>query len=145
MPGYYLRLSLKSLRRTPGLTALMVCAIALGIAACIMTLTVYHTMSGNPIWWKSNVLYAVTMDSWEATLPYDPRRPTLPPWQLTYRDATYLQQSDIPKRSVVMTQLRGMLSGGPGQSLPLQVDARRPPFGGHADDLTAGNREALEC
>jgi putative ABC transport system permease protein len=124
MLGYYLRLSLKSLRRTPGLTALMVCAIALGIAACIMTLTVYHTMSGNPIWWKSNVLYAVTMDSWGADMPYDPTRPALPPWQLTYKDATYLQQSGIPKRSVVMAQLRGMLSGVPGQSLPLQVSTR---------------------
>lgn len=124
MLGYYLRLSLKSLRRTPGLTALMICAIALGIAACIMTLTVYHTMSGNPIWWKNNVLYAVTMDSWEANLPYDPEHPTLPPWQLTYKDATYLQQSTIPKRSVVMTQLRGMLTGVAGQSLPLQVSTR---------------------
>ena len=124
MLGYYLRLSLKSLRRTPGLTALMICAIALGIAACIMTLTVYHTMSGNPIWWKNNVLYAVTMDSWEANLPYDPAHPTLPPWQLTYKDATYLQQSTIPQRSVVMTQLRGMLTGVAGQSLPLQVSTR---------------------
>jgi putative ABC transport system permease protein len=124
MFGYYLRLSLKSLRRTPGLTALMVCAIALGIAACIMTLTVYHTMSGNPIWWKNNVLYAVTMDSWEASRPYDPQRPTLPPWQLTYKDATYLAQSAIPKRSVVMTELRGMLTGVAGQSLPLQVSTR---------------------
>lgn len=124
MLGYYLRLSLKSLRRTPGLTALMVCAIALGIAACIMTLTVYHTMSGNPIWWKNNVLYAVTMDSWEAARPYDPDHPTLPPWQLTYKDATYLAQSGIPKRAAVMTELRGSLSGVAGQSLPLHVLTR---------------------
>ena len=49
MLGYYLRLACKSFRRTPGLTALMVGAITFGIAACIVTLTVYHTMSGNPI------------------------------------------------------------------------------------------------
>ncbi len=33
MLGYYLHLALKSLRRTPGLAALMIGAIALGIAA----------------------------------------------------------------------------------------------------------------
>ena len=42
---YYIRLAFKSFRRTPGLTALMVCAIALGIGVCVMTMTVYHAMS----------------------------------------------------------------------------------------------------
>jgi len=56
MLGYYLWLAAKSFRRNPGLTALMVGAIALGISTCIVTLTVYHAMSGNPIWWKNNVL-----------------------------------------------------------------------------------------
>ena len=124
MLRYYLRLALTSLRRTPGLTALMVCAIALGIATCIVTLTVYHAMSGNPIWWKNNVLYAVTMDSWTASEPYDTKHPSLAPPQLTYKDATYLFQSDIPKRKVVMTQLLGMVSGAPGQSVPLHVMTR---------------------
>ena len=124
MLGYYLRLALNSLRRTPGLTALMVCAIALGIAACIVTLTVYHAMSGNPIWWKNNVLYAVTMDSWDPGPPFDPQHPTLPPPELTYKDATYLARSDIPKRKVIMTQLLGMLNGAPGQSVPLRVMTR---------------------
>jgi putative ABC transport system permease protein len=121
---YYLRLALNSLRRTPGLTALMVCAIALGIAACIVTLTVYHAMSGNPIWWKNNVLYAVTMDSWPADRPYDPTHPTLPPPELSYKDATYLLKSDIPQREVIMTQMMGMVSGAPGQSVPLRVMTR---------------------
>jgi putative ABC transport system permease protein len=121
---YYLRLAFNSLRRTPGLTALMVCAIALGIAACIVTLTVYHAMSGNPIWWKNNVLYAVTMDSWDPGTPYDSKHPTLPPPQLTYKDATYLASSNIPKRKVIMTQLTGMLNGAPGQAVPLRVMTR---------------------
>lgn len=122
MLSYYLRLAVKSLRRTPGLTALMVCAIALGIATCIVTLTVYHAMSGNPIWWKSHVLYAVTMDSG----PAGRRTSSLPigPSQLTYRDATYLFQSDIPKRKAMMTQLLGMVSGAPGQRIPRAVTTR---------------------
>ena len=124
MLSYYLRLALNSLRRTPGLTALMICAIALGIAACIVMLTMYHAMSGNPIWWKNNVLYAVTMDSWDPGPPYDPQHPTLPPPELTYKDATYLAGSDIPKRKVIMAQLQGMLNGAPGQILPLRVMTR---------------------
>ena len=124
MFSYYLRLASKSFGRTPGLTALMVCAIALGIGACIVTLTVYHAMSGNPIWWKNSVLYAVTMDSWDPSQPFDPNNPTLPPPQLTYRDATYLMTSDIPKHKAIMTQLLGMLSGAPGQTAPVPVMTR---------------------
>jgi putative ABC transport system permease protein len=124
MISYYLRLALKSLRRTPGLTALMVSAIGLGIATCIVTLTVYHAMSGNPIWWKNNVLYAVTMDSWGPRHPYDSDHPKLAPPQLTYQDATYLMQSDIPKRKAMMTLLLGMVSGAPGQTVPLHVFTR---------------------
>jgi putative ABC transport system permease protein len=122
--SYYLKLALKSLRRTPGLTALMVCAIALGIGTCIVTLTVYHAMSGNPIWWKNSVLYSVTMDSWSPHEPFDSQHPQLPPPQLTYKDATYLMQSDAPKRKAIMTKLLGMLSGAPGQTLPLHVWTR---------------------
>ena len=124
MTQYYIRLALKSLQRTPGLTALMVCAIALGIAACIVTLTVYHAMAGNPIWWKNNVLYAVTMDNWGADRPDDPAHPTLAPQQMTYMDATALFRSDIPQRKVMMTELNGKLSGAPGQSVPIQALTR---------------------
>jgi putative ABC transport system permease protein len=122
--SYYLRLASTSFRRTPGLTALMVCAIALGIGTCIVTLTVYHAMSGNPIWWKNNVLYAVTMDSWDPQQPYDPDHPTQAPPQLTYRDGTYLMTSNIPKYEAIMTQLLGMLSGAPGQTAPVPVMTR---------------------
>jgi putative ABC transport system permease protein len=122
--SYYLRLASKSFRRTPGLTALMTCAIAFGIGACIVTLTMYHAMSGDPIWWKNNVLYAVTMDSWDPAQPDDPEHPTLAPPQLTYRDATYLMTSSIPKRKAIMTELLGMLTGVPSQKAPVPVMTR---------------------
>ena len=126
MLRYYLRLALKSAARTPGITALMVCAIALGIATCIVTLTVYHAMSGNPIWWKSNVLYAVTMDSWDPNPkdPYDRQHPGLGPVQLTYRDATSLFRSDIPQQKAMMTLLLGMVSGASGQTAPVFAQTR---------------------
>ena len=91
MFGYYLRLALRSLRRTPGLTALMVGAIALGIGVCVMTLTIYRAMSGNPIWWKNDLLYAVThRQLGPEGAGCDEDKPELPPEQLTYRDATAL-------------------------------------------------------
>lgn len=126
MIGYYLRLALRSYARTPGLVAVMIGAIALGIAACIVTLTVYHGMSGNPIWWKNNVLYTVTMDSWDSNPsdPYDPRHPERAPPTLTYGDATYLYQSDIAQRAAIMTLLLGSVSGVSDQAVPISTFTR---------------------
>jgi len=124
MYSYYLRLALKSFRRTPGLTALMVGAIALGIAVCIMTMTVYHAMSGNPIWWKNDRLYAVTMDNWNPNQPEDPQHPDLPPPQLTFKDATYLLGSNIPERKVVMYARQSVLTGGVAERKPVPVTTR---------------------
>ncbi len=110
MFGYYLQLALRNLRRNPGLTALMIGAVALGIAVCVMTLTLYRAMSGNPIWWKNDVLYAVTMDFWDPQQPDNEDKPWLPPSQLTYRDAVAVMKSDIPKRKVIMHKAIGILS-----------------------------------
>lgn len=84
MIGYYVRLALKSFRCNPGLTFVMIGAIALGIAVCVVTITVYHAMSGNPIWWKNDRLYAVTMNLGDPNVPPDPRHPDMPPAQLSY-------------------------------------------------------------
>jgi len=128
MFGYYLRLAISSFRRTPGLTALMMLAIAAGISVCVMSLTLFHSISGNPIWWKSDRLLTVTMDNWSPEEAHNPKHPDLPPPQLTYRDAAYLMQSDIPARKVVMFKSGGVLSGGQlpngAQPAPLQVLTR---------------------
>jgi putative ABC transport system permease protein len=121
---YYVRLAFKSFLRTPGLTALMVCAVALGIGVCVMTMTVYHAMSGNPIWWKNDRLYAVTMDSWDPTRPHDERFPSLPPPQLSYKDATYLLGSKIPERKTVMYALQSVVAGGVAERKPLPIMTR---------------------
>jgi putative ABC transport system permease protein len=124
MTAYYMRLALQSFRRNPGLTALMLGAIALGIAVCVMTLTVYHAMSGNPIWWKNDRLYAVTMDNWDPNQPIDPLRPALPPPMMTYKDATYLARSNIPERKVVMYKVNGIISGGTAERGPHRAVSR---------------------
>ena len=46
---YYLKLASKSIKRTPWLSGLMMLAIALGIGACMTTITVNYLMSANPI------------------------------------------------------------------------------------------------
>jgi putative ABC transport system permease protein len=111
MIGYYYALAFASFRRTLGLCILMVLAVGVGIGVCVVTLTYYHAISGNPIWWKSDQLYAVTLDNWDPTEPADPTRPTLPPDQLTYRDAEYVWNSDIPKHTTVMYRSYGIISG----------------------------------
>ncbi|MDH4166725.1 MAG: ABC transporter permease [Gammaproteobacteria bacterium] len=109
MFSYDLRLALDSMKRHPGLSALMVLAIALGIAVCTVTFTIYHAMATNPIPDKSSQLYAVTLDTWSAERPYDDEKPDLPPQLLTYRDAMYLYGARAASRSVVMYKSGALL------------------------------------
>ena len=92
-----LRLALQSLRRNPVLSALMVGAIAVGIAASMIAITLYHARTGHPIPWKSDKLFAVTLDNRDDEPPqsYD-RHPEYPPFQVTYRDAHVLYGSKSP-------------------------------------------------
>jgi putative ABC transport system permease protein len=123
MLAYNTRLALKSFQRNPGLTLLMISAIAVGIAACVVTMTLYHAMSGNPIWWKNDRLFAVTMDNWDPNKAFDTEHPGPPP-QLTYRDALYLADSKIPLHHVVMHRQRAVLTGGTAQSRPQPIMTR---------------------
>lgn len=59
---YYFMLGLRSLRRNPALTALMVLTLAIGVAASVSTLTILHVMSGDPIPHKSDRLFVPVMD-----------------------------------------------------------------------------------
>jgi putative ABC transport system permease protein len=110
MFAYYLQLGLRSLKRNPILTALMVVGIALGIAASMTTLTVLHLMGSDPIPWKSDKLHALQLDNWEVNNPfYDDGRP---PDQVTYRDAVALMEAGKADRQSAMFKL----------SLPIQPE-----------------------
>lgn len=102
MYAYDLRLAWQSIRRNPGLAALMVLAIALGIAVCTVTFTVYHAMATNPIAHKGDRLYAVTIDTWDPQQAYEEDKPEHPPTLMTYRDATHLYESKAAPRSLIM-------------------------------------------
>ncbi len=108
MFAYYLELGLRSLKRNPILTALMVVGIALGIAASMTTLTVMHLMGSDPIPWKSAKLHYVQMDNWSPDNPYnDDGRP---PDQVTYRDAIALMEAGKADKQTAMFKI----------SLPIQ-------------------------
>lgn len=69
MFGYYFELAMRSLKRNPMLTALMVLAIAVGIGTSMTTLTVMHLLSGDPMPGKSDKLFYVQVS------PYPYERP----------------------------------------------------------------------
>jgi putative ABC transport system permease protein len=92
---YYVRLALRSMRRTPILTALMVAALGLGIGAFMTTFTVYYLMSGDPIPHKSDVLFAVQLDNWDPNSPPTESAEDVQP-QLTWQDGQNLLRADTP-------------------------------------------------
>jgi putative ABC transport system permease protein len=62
--AYYLDLALRSLKRNPVLTGLMITAIGFGIGTSMTSLSVSRAMSGDPIPEKSQQLFMVQIDSW---------------------------------------------------------------------------------
>ncbi len=100
MFAYYCNLALRSFRRDRALTALMVLAIALGIGACMTTLTVFHVLSGDPIPGKSDRLFFVQLDPAGST-GYTPGEE--PSDQMTRLDAETLLAEKRGKRQALMT------------------------------------------
>ena len=72
MFGYYVDLALRSLKRTPVLTGLMVLAIGLGIGASMTMLTVLHVMTEDPLPGRSAHLYKPWLDPLPLKYATDP-------------------------------------------------------------------------
>lgn len=89
MLAYYLRLGLRSLRRNPALTALMVLAIGVGVAASMTTYAVFRAVSANPLPDKSSRLFVPLIDAWGPQARADGS--DLPD-ALTYTDAMALMR-----------------------------------------------------
>jgi putative ABC transport system permease protein len=95
MFGYYLDLALRSLRRNPVLTGLMVLALGLGIGASMTTLTLFHLLSGDPLPNRSRRLFHPQLDP-------KPLEPHALPGQLTYIDAMNLWRARRADRQAIM-------------------------------------------
>lgn len=122
MFGYYISLAMRSLRRTPILSALMVAAIAVGVGAAMTTLTLNYMMSRNALADKDDVLYALQLDNWD---PHEARdNPSEMPWQVTYKDAISLLRSDIPTHQVAMHRWGGPVSRDDSELRPYTAEAR---------------------
>jgi putative ABC transport system permease protein len=91
MFSYYFKLGVRSLRRNPALTALMVLTLAIGVAASVSTLTILHMMSGDPIPQKSERLFVPIFD----VAPIDNYKPgdKLRESQVSYPDVMNLLKS----------------------------------------------------
>jgi putative ABC transport system permease protein len=100
MLAYHVRIALRSLRRSLGLSTVIVGGIALGIGVASLFSTIRHSMAKDPIPGKSDVLHYVRLDSWDPARAH-PNADGIPP-QLTYRDAMEIMKTDIPARQTAM-------------------------------------------
>ena len=100
MLGYYLELGFRSLKSSRGLTVLMLLSIAMGVAACMTTMTVYHVLSGDPIPGKSDKLFNVQLDP-RPMRDFEPNGE--PEFQLTRFDAEALLRDKRGVHQVMMT------------------------------------------
>lgn len=98
---YYLRLALASLRRSPGMSTLLVVAIGIGIGASMTLITVLHVMSGDPIPAKSAHLYVPHIDP--RPLSEDSKEHGDASDDFTYVDAMALLQAKRATRQAAMT------------------------------------------
>lgn len=122
MFGCHLTLALRSLRNTPVITALMIAAIAVGTGTAMTTVTLNYMMSKNPLAHKDKVLYAVQLDSWSSDETYD--GPYQMPEHLSYRDATALLRSDIPRYQAAMHRWGAILSQEDSELKPFRSSIR---------------------
>ncbi len=153
MFNYYLKLGWLSLRNNPMLSLLMVAAIGVGIGAFMTILTVNYTMSGNPIPQKSDQLFHVQLDSWDANDPGDDGFE--PPDQVTYRDSMAMMRGAPAPRKIVSNRSALVLEPEGDEEIPFTVDVRNtwadffpmfePPFlyGGGWDDTADLNSEPV--
>lgn len=117
MFGYYFQLGLRSLRRNPVLTGLMVIAIGFGVAASMITYSVFRVVSGDPIPQKSSRLFTALIDN---------RGPQYndhgePPEALTYTDANALMRArKAPQQTLFYQVALAVLPEGQ-RSLPLKA------------------------
>jgi putative ABC transport system permease protein len=120
---YYFQLGLRSLRRNPALTALMVLTLAVGVAASMATFTVLYTMSGDPIPHKSDRLFVPRLDNAPAAGYAEGDEPSD---QMTYIDARNLLQSGQGlRRTAVYTIGVGVETGRPDLP-PFVVQGQAP-------------------
>ena len=121
MFAYYLDLALRSLKRNKVLTALMVLALALGIGACITTLTVLKLLSGDPIPQKSAQLFYPQLNPYPRDHPFSRSGKRLP-FLMSYVDAMNLLHAHKAQRQAAMALSQVKLMPPSGAGKPFYAD-----------------------
>jgi len=121
---YQIKNAVRSLRRNPILSGLLIGGIALGVAVSTAFITTYYVLAGDPIPHKSDKIFHVELDSWSAAKAYNDDKPELPPDQITYRDMQGLMQSDIPTYQGGSFQSRVTIQPGADVERPFRADVR---------------------
>jgi putative ABC transport system permease protein len=123
MLTYNLKIAIKSLRRNPMLTALLIAGIALGICVSTSFVTLRHMYTQDPLPGKGDKVFYVRLDSWGATEgPGD--EPDAVPDQITYRDARGLLRSPIPVRQTPSFVASPFVFPDPKVARPYQPNVR---------------------
>ena len=120
MFGYYLDLALRSLKRNRLLTALMIVAIGFGVAASMITYSVFRAVSGNPIPDKSAQLFTPQIDSWGPQQSFNGDGE--PPQALDYTDAMALMRAHAAKRQTLIYPVALSVMPGGDRSLPVKAN-----------------------
>jgi putative ABC transport system permease protein len=113
---FHLKSAIHSLLRNRVLTALIIVAIAFGIGASMTVFSVFRTMSGDPIPWKSAQLFVPRID----IRPPDKRQDGAPDL-LPYRDVMELRRARIAPRQTPIYTLALHLIPQDINLLPLHV------------------------
>ena len=125
MIRYYLQLALMRLRRNAWLTALIVVAIAVGIASSMTVFTVLYTLSGDPMPWKSSQLYAAGMDINDPSGQKSPERQAYVSGGIfSYLDAMAISRTHTALHQAAMFSITSPVRTADPSRLPLPVEGQ---------------------
>jgi putative ABC transport system permease protein len=124
MFGYNVRIALRSLRRNPGLTAVLVSGLGVGIGVAVTFATLRHAFASHPLPAKEATLRYVRLDSWDPQRSYPGRDGSGIPTQVTYRDMQALTRSTIPSRQTANFRATLFLTPEKGAGKPSAEQVR---------------------
>lgn len=124
MLTYHLKIALRSLRRNPVVTVLLIAGIALGICVSTAFVTLRHMFVQDLLPGKSDRVFYVRLDNWSPAAAYSRDDPASLPDQVTYRDARALLQSPIPVRQTPTFITTMFVHPDPSVGRPYQPDVR---------------------
>ena len=121
---YNIRIGIKSLRRNPILTALLIAAIALGICVSTSFIALRHIFEKDPLPGKSQDMFFVRLDNWDPARAYNAEDPKSLPQMITYRDMREVMKSDIPVHQVGTYRARMFAHPDPKMGRPFAANIR---------------------